>query len=56
MLFTDDLDKKNADAIFQLAEREEKALRASREGVGKSGTDHTEIRVLIFASGLLVDN
>ena len=49
------VDKEDADAIFRLVEREEEALR-SREGVGKSEIDHTKTRVLIFASGLHVDN
>ena len=56
MLLTDDLDKKDADAIFRLAERKEEALRASREAVGKSETDHSKIRVLSPTSGLFADN
>lgn len=56
MLLADDLDKKYADAIFRLAEREEEALRPSREAVGKSETDHSKTGVLLSSSGLLVDN
>ena len=56
MLLTDDLEKKYADAIFRLAEREEEALRASREAVRKSETDRSKTKVLLSASGLLADN
>ena len=56
MLLTDDLDKKYADAIFRLAEREEEALRASREAAGRSETDFSKAGVLLSSSGLLADN